>query len=81
MELLDHNITENRPTAKGNTYFIRKKTSIDVILFKTAPQVNECGLVGDNDQQFNDIILKPKNIPVIRSIPNMLSHTQDTPSR
>ena len=25
MELLDHNIIENRPTPKGNSYFIRKK--------------------------------------------------------
>ena len=33
MELPDHNITENRPTPKGNSYFIRKKnnTPIDVI--------------------------------------------------
>ena len=36
MELLDHNIIENRPTPKGNSYLIRKKinTPIDVTWVK-----------------------------------------------
>ena len=83
MELLDHNITENRPTPKGNSYFIRKKnnTPVDVISANRTPQINECELVSDTDQQFNDITLKSQNASVIRSIPNMLSHTEDTPNR
>ena len=41
----------------------------------------ECELVSDTDQQFNDITLKSQNTSVIRSTPNMLSHTEDTPNR
>ena len=54
MELLDHNIIENRPTPKGNSYFIRKKNNIpiDVISVNRNPQINECELVSDTDQQF-----------------------------
>ena len=39
MELLDHNIIENRRTAKGNFYFVRKKdnTQIDVIWANRTP--------------------------------------------
>ena len=78
MELLDHNIIENRHTTKGNSYLIRKRTPIDVISVKTTPQVNECELLSDTDQQFNDIALKSQNTSVIRRTQNMLSHTQDT---
>ena len=83
MELLDHGIIQNRPTLKGNSYFIRKNnsTSIDLISVNRNPQVNECELVSNTDQQFNDNTLKSQNIPVIRSTPNMLSHTEDTPTR
>ena len=83
MELLDHNIIENRPTPKGNPYFIRKKNNIpiNVISVNRNPQINECELVSDTDQQFTDITLKSQNTPVIRSTPNMLSHTVDTPNR
>ena len=47
MELLDHDIVENRPTAKGNSYFIRKKinTPIDVISVNRTPKVNKGELV------------------------------------
>ena len=47
MELLDHNIIENRPTPKGNSCFIRKKnnTPIDIISVNKTPQVNKCELV------------------------------------
>ena len=40
IELLDHNIIENRPTPKGNSYIIRKKntTPIDVISANKTPQ-------------------------------------------
>ena len=40
MELLDHNIIENRSTPKGNSYFIRKKnnTPIGVISAITEPR-------------------------------------------
>ena len=43
IELLDHNIIENKPTAKGNSYFIRKKknTPIDVISANRTLQINE----------------------------------------
>ena len=64
IELLDHNITENKPTPKGNSYFIRKKnnTPIDVISADRTLQINECELVSDTDQQFNEITLKlPKD--------------------
>ena len=83
MKLLDHNIIENRPTLKGNLYFIRKKnnTPIKVIWFKITPQVNECELVSGTDQQFNAITLKSQNTPVIRSTLIVLSHTQDAPNR
>ena len=82
-ELLDHDITGNRPTPKWNSYFIRKKnnTPIDVISINRTPQINECELVSDTDQQFNDITLKSQDTPVIRSTPNMLSHMEDTPNR
>ena len=70
MELFDHNITENRPAPKGNSYFIRKKnTPIDVISINRTPQINQCELVSDTGQQFNDITLKSPNTPVIRSTP------------
>ena len=77
MELLDHNIIKNGPTPKGNSYFIRKKndTPIDVISVNKTPQINECDLVSDTDQQFNDITLKSQNAPT------KLSHTEDTPNR
>ena len=83
MELQDRNIIENRPTPKGNSYFIRKKnnTPIDVTLVNRTPQVNECELLSDNNQQFNDITLKSQNTSVIRNTPNMLSHTEDTLNR
>ena len=70
-ELLDHNINENRPTPKWDSYFIRKKnnTPIDVISINRAPQINECELVSDTDQQFNGITLKSQDTPVIRSTP------------
>ena len=79
MELLDHNIIENRPTPKGNSYLIRKKinTLIDVIWVKITPQVNECELASGTDQQFNDITLKSQNTPVIRSKLTVLSHTKE----
>ena len=82
MELLYHNIIENRPTPKGNFYFIRKKnnTPIDVISVNKTLQINECELVSDTDQQSNDITLKSRDTPVIRSTRNMLSHTEDTPN-
>ena len=78
MELLDHNIIENRHTPKRNSYFIRKETTIDVISVKTTLQVNECELLSDTDQQFNDIALKSQNTSIIRSTPSMLSHSEDT---
>ena len=64
MELLDHKITENRPTRKGNSYFNRKKnnTPIDVILVNRTPQINDCQLVSDTDEQFNEITLKSQDI-------------------
>ena len=39
MELLDYNITENRPTPKGNSYFLRKNnnTPIDAISVNRTP--------------------------------------------
>ena len=63
MELLYHNIIENRPTPKGNFYFIRKKnnTPIDVISVNKTLQINECELVSDTDQQSNDITLKSRD--------------------
>ena len=83
IELLDHNIIENRPTPKGNSYFIRKKnnTPIDVISAERTQQINECELVSDTDQQFNEITLKSQSTPVIESTPNKLSHTEDTSNR
>ena len=83
IELLDHNIIENRPTPKGNSYFIRKKnnTPIDVISADRTLQINECELVSDTDQQFNEITLKSQSAPVIESTPNKLSHTEDTSNR
>ena len=83
MGLLDHNIIENTPTPKGNSYFIRKKnnTPINIISVNRTPQINECESVSDTDQQFNVITLKSQDTPVIRSNPNMLSHTEDTPNR
>ena len=51
------------------------------MLFQLTPQINECELVSDTDQKFNGITLKLQNTPVIRSTPNMLSHTGDTPNR
>ena len=44
-------------------------------------QINECELASNTDQQFNEITLKPQSTPVIKSTPNMLSHTEDTPNR
>ena len=83
IELLDHNIIENRPTPKGNSYFIRKKNNspIDAISANKTLQINECELVSDTDQQFNDITLESQNAPVIRSTLNILSHTEDKPNR
>ena len=83
MELLDHSINENRPTPKGNSYFIRKNnnTPIDAISVNRTPQINECALVCDTEQQFNDITLKSQDTPVIRGTPNMLFHTEDTSNR
>ena len=83
IKLLDHNIIENRPTPKGNSYFIRKKnnTPIDVISADRTLQINECELVSDTDQQFNEITLKSQSTPVIESTPNKLSHTEDTSNR
>ena len=77
MELLDHNIIKNGPTPKGNSYFVRRKndTPVDVISVNRTPQINECDLVSDTDQQFNDITLKSQNAPT------KLSHTEDTPNR
>ena len=51
MELLDHNIIENRPTPKQTSYFIRKKnnTPVDVIWVKTTPQISEYDLVNNTD--------------------------------
>ena len=81
--MLDHNIIENRPTPKGNSYFIRKKNNIpiDVISADRTLQINECELVSDTDQQFNEITLKSQSTPVIESTPNKLSHTKDTSNR
>ena len=83
MELLDHNIIKNRTTPKGNSFFIRKKnnTPMDVISANRTLQINECELVSDTDQQFNDINLTSQNTPVIRSTPNILYHTKETPNR
>ena len=84
MKLLDHNIIENRPTLKGYSLFLRKKnnTPIDNTSANRTPQINERELVSaTTDQQFNDITLKSQNTPVIRSTPNMLSHTVDTRNR
>ena len=83
IELLDHNITENRPTREGNFYFIRKNnnTPMDVISANRTLQINECELVSDTDQQFNEITLKSQSTPVIESTPNKLSHTEDTSNR
>ena len=81
--MLDHNITENRPTREGNFYFIRKNnnTPIDVISANRTLQINECELVSDTDQQFNVITLKSQSTSVIESTPNKLSHTEDTWNR
>ena len=54
---------------------------MDVTSINRTSQVNECEFVSDTDQQFNDITLKSQNIPVIRSTPNMLFCTEDTPYR
>ena len=83
MKLLDDNIIENRPTTKGNSYFIRKNdnTPVEAISVNRIPQINECELVSNADQQFTDIPLKSQNTPVIRSTHNMLSHTEDTQNR
>ena len=45
--ITDHNIIENRPTPKGNSFFIRKKnnTPIDVTLVKKTLQVKKYELV------------------------------------
>ena len=51
------------------------------MLFPLTAQINECELVSDTDQKFNGITLKLQNTPVIRSTPNMLSHTGGTPNR
>ena len=81
--MLDHNIIENRPTPKGNSYFIRKKNNapIDVFSANRTLQRYECELVSDTDQQFNEITLKSQSTPVIESTPNMLSHTEATSNR
>ena len=87
IELLDHNIIENRPTPKGNSYFIRKKnnTPIDVISADRTQQINECELVSDTDQQFNEITLKSQSTPVIESTPTsyptLKIHQIDTPTQ
>ena len=51
MELLDHNIIENRLTPKQTSYFIRKKnnTPVDVIWVKTTPEISEYDLVNNTD--------------------------------
>ena len=83
IKLLDHNIIENSPTPKGNSYFIRKKnnTLVDVISANRTLQINECELVSDTDQKFNEISLKSRSTAVIGSTPNMLYHTRDTSNR
>ena len=62
--------TDRHP--KGN--FIRKKNNapIDVISHNRTPQINECDLVNNTYQQFNDITLKSQNTLVIRSTPKKL---------
>ena len=47
IELLDHNILENRPTPKGNSHFIIKKKNspIHVISANRTLQINECELL------------------------------------
>ena len=47
-------------------------------MVKTTTQVNECELVRDTDQQFNNITLKSQNTPVIKSTPNMLCLRENT---
>ena len=47
-------------------------------MVKTTTQVNDCELVRDTDQQFNDITLKSQNTPVIKSTPNMLCLRENT---
>ena len=59
----------------------KNNTPIDVISVNTTPQVNQCESVTDTDQQFNNITIKSQNTLAIRSTPNMLSHTEDTPYR
>ena len=83
IKLLDHNIIENSPTPKGNSYFIRKKnnTLVDVISANRTLQINECELVSDTDQKFNEISLKSRSTAVIGSTPNILYHTGDTSNR
>ena len=81
--MLDHNITEIRPTPKGNSYFISKKNNapINVISANRTLQINECELVSNTDQKLNEMSLKSRSAAVIRSTPNMLYHTGDTSNR
>ena len=82
IELLDHNIIENRPTPKGNSFLLAKNNApVDVISANRTLQINECELASNADQQFNEITIKSQSTPVIKSTPNMLSHTEDTPNR
>ena len=81
--MLDDNITEIRPTPKGNSYFISKKNNapINVISANRTLQINECELVSNTDQKLNEMSLKSRSAAVIRSTPNMLYHTGDTSNR
>ena len=78
MKLLDHNI-ENRPAPKGNSCFIRKKEYSNRRYFgQQNPANNECELVSDTDQQFNDITLKSQNTPVIKYLQYAIPHGRCT---
>lgn len=43
------------------------------------PQVTNSDLINDTDQQFNNAVLKSRNISVIRDTANMLYDSEDTP--
>ena len=51
------------------------------MLFRLTEHLNECELVSDTDQKFNEISLKSRSTAVIGSTPNMLYHTRDTSNR
>ena len=71
MELLDHSIIENRPTPKGNSYFIREKNNTN----KEAEAVNK--LLKDTCVKENMHFICHSNINVKRYLYRWNLHLND----